>query len=151
MTLNDAGRAVDRLREHLSDDVTCLNSLSESFSIFVYEALRDGLADVDLRLLLHDQSLALYPLNGLEAENVLRARLDQHRIARSFTAWAEGHVHARALTRRTRGTWTSTDGPFPYLIDGAGLDAESLALVAFAEPILSSRINRQRHCCSINA
>ena len=129
MTLNDSGRAVDRLREHLSDGVTCLSSLSESFSIFVYEAIRDGLADVDLRLLLHDQSLAHYPLNGLEAENVHRARLDQHRIARSFTAWAEGHIHARALTRRTRGTWTSTDGPSPYLIDGAGLDAESLALV----------------------
>jgi hypothetical protein len=129
VTLNDSGRAVDRLREHLSDGVTCLNSLSESFSIFVYEAIRDGLADVDLRLLLHDQSLAQYPLNGLEAENVQRARLDQHRIARSFTDWAGGHVQARALTRRTRGTWTSTDGPFPYLIDGAGLDAESLALV----------------------
>ena len=129
MTLNDSGRAVDRLREHLSGGVTQMSSLSESFSIFVYEAIRDRLAGVDLRLLLHDQSLVQYPLNGLEAENVQRARLDQHRIARSFTAWAEEHVHARALTRHTRGTWTSTEGPSPYLIDGAGLDAESLALV----------------------
>ncbi|WP_112642036.1 helicase-related protein [Micromonospora saelicesensis] len=34
------------------------------------------------------------------------------------------------LKRRTRGTWTSVDGAFPYVVDGAGLEAESLGLVA---------------------
>lgn len=129
MTLSEAGRAIDRLRKHLTADAVRLDSLAESFSLFVYEALQDKLANVDLRLLLHDLSLEQFPLNGLEAENLKRARLDQHRIARAFVAWAEGHLQARTLTRRTRGMWTSVDGPFPYVVDGAGLDAESIGLV----------------------
>jgi superfamily II DNA or RNA helicase len=126
----DNGRGIDRLHKHLAAGATRLDSLSESFSLFVYEVLQDKLADVDVRLLLHNDSIARFPLNGLEAENLMRARLDQHRIARGFAAWAEGHLKARALKRYTRGTWTSVDGRFPYVIDGAGLDAESLFLVA---------------------
>ncbi|MEF9903451.1 helicase-related protein [Streptomyces sp. P9-A2] len=129
MVPSEAGRTIDRLGKHLTG-ATRLDSLSESFSVFVYEALQDDLADVDLRLLLHGHSLDDFALNGLAAENLHRARLDQHRIARAFTAWAEEHLRTRALKRRTRGTWTSVDGPFPYVVDGAGLEAESLGLVA---------------------
>ncbi|MFV2175546.1 helicase-related protein [Actinomadura sp. LOL_016] len=117
------------MRKHLTG-ATRLDSLSESFSLFVYEALQEELAGVDLRLLLHGHRFKESPLNGLEAENLKRARLDQHRIARRFVAWAEEHLQARALKRRTRDTWTSVDGPFPYVVDGAGLEAESLGLVA---------------------
>ncbi|MER5413984.1 helicase-related protein [Streptomyces virginiae] len=129
MVPSDAGHAIDRLRKHLTG-ATRLDSLSESFSLFVYEALQDDLINVDLRLLLHGHSLEDFPINGLEQENLKRARLDQHRIALAFVTWAEEHLRARALKRRTRGTWTSVDGPFPYVVDGAGLEAESLGLVA---------------------
>lgn len=129
MVPSDAGNAIDRLRKHLTG-ATRLDSLSESFSLFVYEALRDELTDVELRLLLHGRSIEEFPLNGLEEENLKRARLDQHRIAHAFVAWAEEHLRARTLKRRTRGTWTSVDGPFPYVVDGVGLEAESLGLVA---------------------
>ncbi|WP_422734124.1 helicase-related protein [Micromonospora sp. WMMD558] len=129
MVPSDAGHAIVRLRKHLTG-ATRLDSLSESLSLFVYEALQDELADVDLRLLLHGHSLDEFPLNGLEEENLKRARLDQHRIAHAFVRWAEEHLQARALKRRTRGTWTSVNGPFPYVVDGAGLEAESLGLVA---------------------
>ncbi|MGW5442400.1 helicase-related protein [Streptomyces asiaticus] len=129
MVPSDARRTIDRLRKHLTG-ATRLDSLSESFSVFVYEVLQDELADVDLRLLLHGHSLDDFALNGLKEENLHRARLDQHRIARAFLTWAEERVQARALKRRTRGTWTSVDGPFPYVVDGAGLEAESLGLVA---------------------
>ena len=130
MVFGDAGRGIDRLRKHLTADAVRLDSLSESFSLFVYEALQDKLADVDVRVLLHDHSLEQFPLNGLDAENLKRARLDQHRIARALVGWAEEHLQARTLTRRTRGTWTSIDGSFPYVVDGVGLDAESIGLVA---------------------
>jgi SNF2 family DNA or RNA helicase len=129
MVPSDAGHAIDRLRKHLTG-ATRVDSLSESFSLFVYEALQDELTDVELRLLLHGHSLEEFPLNGLEEENLKRARLDQHRIAHTFVAWAEEHLRARTLKRRTRGTWTSVDGPFPYVVDGVGLEAESLGLVA---------------------
>ncbi|WP_063807101.1 helicase-related protein [Streptomyces scabiei] len=129
MVPNDAGQAIDRLRKHLTG-ATRLDSLSESFSLFVYETLRDELPGVDLRLLLHGHSLEEFPLNGLEEENLKRARLDQHRIARAFVSWAEQHLQTRTLKRRTRDTWTSVEGPFPYVVDGAGLEAESLGLVA---------------------
>ncbi|MEV8353593.1 helicase-related protein [Streptomyces niveus] len=129
MVPSDAGNAIDRLRKHLTG-ATRLDSLSESFSLFVYEALQDELTDVELRLLLHGHSLEEFPLNGLEEENLKRARLDQHRIAHAFVTWAEERLRARTLKRRTRGTWTSVDGPFPYVVDGVGLEAESLGLVA---------------------
>ncbi|WP_406139549.1 helicase-related protein [Streptomyces anulatus] len=129
MIPSDAGNAIDRLRKHLTG-ATRLDSLSESFSLFVYETLQDELAEVELRLLLHGHSLDEFPLNGLGEENLKRARLDQHRIAHAFVAWAEEHLRARTLKRRTRGTWTSIDGPFPYVVDGVGLEAESLGLVA---------------------
>lgn len=129
MVPSDAGNAIDRLRKHLTG-ATRLDSLSESFSLFVYEALQDELTDVELRLLLHGHSLEEFPLNGLEEENLKRARLDQHRIAHALVTWAEEHLRARTLKRRTRGTWTSVDGPFPYAVDGVGLEAESLGLVA---------------------
>ncbi|MEU2246028.1 helicase-related protein [Streptomyces sp. NPDC019224] len=128
MVPSDAGNAIDRLRKHLTG-ATRVDSLSESFSLFVYEALQDELTDVDLRLLLHGASLTDFPLNGLEQENLKRARLDQHRIARAFATWAEEHLQTRALKRRARGTWTSVSGPFPYVVDGAGFEAESLGLV----------------------
>ena len=133
MATRDSGRAIDRLREHLdAEGAARLDSLSESFSLFVYEALQDKLTNVTARLLLHDGNLEDFPLNGLDAENRKRARLDQHRIARAFAAWAEaeGHLQVKTLRRRTRDTWTSIDGPSPYVINGAGLDAESLGLVA---------------------
>ncbi|MGW3848704.1 helicase-related protein [Streptomyces fagopyri] len=129
MVPSDAGNAIDRLRKHLTG-ATRLDSLSESFSLFVYEALQEELTDVELRLLLHGHSLEEFPLNGLGEENLKRARLDQHRIAHAFVTWAEKHLRARTLKRRTRGTWTSVDGPFPYVVDGVGLEAESLGLVA---------------------
>ncbi|MFJ6297207.1 helicase-related protein [Streptomyces griseoviridis] len=129
MVPSDAGRAIDQLRKHLTG-ATRLDSLSESFSLFVYEALQSELTNVGLRLLLHGHSLEEFPLNGLDEENLKRARLDQHHIAHAFVAWAEEHLEARALKRRTRDTWASVDGPFPYVVDGAGLEAESLGLVA---------------------
>ncbi|MEU9255047.1 helicase-related protein [Streptomyces sp. NPDC048270] len=129
MVPSDAGQAIDRLRKHLTG-ATRLDSLSESFSLFVYEELQDELTNVELRLLLHGNSLEDFPLNGLEQENLKRARLDQHRIALAFVAWAEQRLRARTLKRRTRGTWTSVDGPFPYVVDGAGFESESLGLVA---------------------
>ncbi|WP_436764460.1 helicase-related protein [Streptosporangium sp. V21-05] len=130
MVPSDTGQAIDRLRKHLTGGATRLDSLSESFSLFVYEALQDQLTDVDLRLLLHSHSLEMFPLNGLEEENLRRSRLNQHRIARAFAVWAERHLQARTLTRRTPSTWTSVDGSFPYVVDNAGLAAESLGLVA---------------------
>ena len=129
MVPSDAGNAIDRLRKHLTG-ATRLDSLSESFSLFVYEALQDELTDVELRLLLHGHSLDEFPLNGLDEENLKRAQLDQHLIAHAFVTWAEEHLQARTLKRRARGTWTSVDGPFPYGVVGAGLEAESLGLVA---------------------
>ncbi|MEU2940426.1 helicase-related protein [Nocardiopsis alba] len=129
MAPNDAGNAIDRLRKHLTG-ATRLDSLSESFSLFVYEALQKELAPIDLRLLLYRDSLKEFALNGLAEENLKRARLDQHRIARAFVAWAEEHLQARELTRGTRNIWTSIEGSFPYAVEGAGLEAESLGLVA---------------------
>ena len=120
---------IDNLRNHLTG-ASRVDSLSESFSIFVYEALREQLAEVDLRLLLWDASLDDHPLNGLDHEHLQRARLDQHRVARECLAWAEEHVTARTLNRRTRDTWVTVDGPFPYTVNGAGMEAESLGLVA---------------------
>ena len=126
---DDAGRPVDRLRKHLAG-ASRLDTLSESFSIFVYDALRDELADVDLRLLLWRDGLEEHPLNGLGEENLHRARLDQHRIARNFTSWAEERMQVRVLERRTRDAWTTVQGALPYAVKGAGLEAESLGLVA---------------------
>lgn len=120
---------IRNLRKHLTG-ASRLDSLSESFSIFVYEALRENLGDVDLRLLLWNGSLDDLPLNGLNQEHLQRARLDQHRIARECLAWAEQHLMARTLNRRTRDTWATVDGPFPYAVNGAGMEAESLGLVA---------------------
>lgn len=60
MVPSDAGHAIDQLRKHLTG-ATRLDSLSESFSLFVYEALQDELTDVDLRLLLHGHSLEHFP------------------------------------------------------------------------------------------
>jgi hypothetical protein len=129
MAPSNAGNAIDRLRKHLTG-ATRLDSLSESFSLFVYEALQEELSQVDLRLLLYRDSLKEFALNGLAEENLKRARLDQHRIARAFVAWAEEHLRARELTRGTRNIWTSIEGSFPYAVEGAGLEAESLGLVA---------------------
>jgi SNF2 family DNA or RNA helicase len=123
------GAPIERLRKHLTGAIR-LDSLSESFSIFVYEALQEQLADVDLRLLLWDGSLESCPLNGLGQEHLKRARLEQHRITRECLAWAEQRMKARTLSRRTRDTWAAVDGPFPYAVNGAGLEAESLGLVA---------------------
>jgi len=128
VTLDD-DRPLDNLRRHLTK-ATAIDSLSESFSVFVHEALKDELVDVDLRLLLWGGSLDDLPLNGLDQENRLRSRLDQHRIAKEFVEWAERRMQVRRLTRRTRDTSTVVQGPFPYAVQGAGLEAESLGLVA---------------------
>ena len=126
---DDAGRPVDRLRKHLTG-ATRLDALSESFSIYVYEALKDELSDDEIRLLLWNGSLAAHSLNGLTEENLKRSKLDQHRVAREFVSWAEERLQVRMLNRRTREAWTTVDGPFPYAVKGAGLEAESLGLVA---------------------
>ena len=128
MTFED-DRPLDSLRRHLRD-ATSLDSLSESFSIFVHDALKAELADVDLRLLLWGRNTENLPLNGLDDENLLRARLDQHRVAREFVEWAEQRLQARRLNLRTRDTSTTVHGPSPYAIQGAGIEAESLGLVA---------------------
>ncbi len=125
----DAGRPVDRLRKHLTGAAR-LDALSESFSIYVYEALKDELSEDEIRLILWNGSLTAHPLNGLSEENLQRSRLDQHRVAREFVSWAEGRMQVRTLNRRTREAWTTVDGPFPYAVKGAGLEAESLGLVA---------------------
>ncbi|SIO89476.1 helicase-related protein [Nocardiopsis sp. JB363] len=129
MAPSNAGNAIDQLRKHLTG-ATRLDTLAESFSLFVYEALQSELAQVDLRLLLHQESQEGFTLNGREKENLKRARLDQHRLAQAFVGWAEEHLRVRALNRRTRNTWTSIEGPFPYAVEQAGFDAESLGLVA---------------------
>lgn len=128
MTIED-GRPIDRLRTHLTV-ARSIDSLSESFSIFVHDALKAELDDVDVRLLLWQDSLHDYPLNGLDEENLLRSRLSQHRVAREFIEWAEQRMQVRTLTRRTRDTSTVVHGSFPYAVQGAGLEAESLGLVA---------------------
>lgn len=125
---DDAGRPIDRLRKHLTGAAR-LDALSESFSIYVYDELKDELADDELRLILWENSLDTHPLNGLSEENLHRSRLDQHRIAREFVTWAEETMQVRALSRRTREAWTAVEGPFPYAVKGAGLEAESLGLV----------------------
>ncbi|PWC05239.1 helicase-related protein [Agromyces badenianii] len=128
MTIDD-DRPLDNLRKHLTN-ASALDSLSESFSVFVHEALKDELANVDLRLLLWEGNVDNLPLNGLDEENLLRSRLDQHRIAKEFVQWAEQRMQVRALTRRTRDTSAVVQGTFPYAVQGAGLEAESLGLVA---------------------
>jgi hypothetical protein len=125
----DGAGPIAHLRKHLTG-ATRLDSLSESFSIFVYEALQEQLANVNLRLLLWDGSLKGYPLNGLSYENIQRARLEQHRVAHECLAWAEQRANTRTLRRRTRDTWVAVAGPFPFAVNGAGLEAESLGLVA---------------------
>ena len=125
----DGVAPIANLRKHLTGAAR-LDSLSESFSLFVYEALQEKLDDVEIRLLLWDSSLKDYPLNGLDHENVQRVRLGQHRLARECLAWAEQRMKVRELRRRTRDTWVTVDGPFPLAVNGAGLEAESLGLVA---------------------
>lgn len=124
-----AGRPIDHLKRHLTDAAR-LDALSESFSIYVYDELKDQLSDDELRLILWEDSLATHALNGLDQENLHRSRLDQHRVAREFVAWAKERMQVRALSRRTREAWTAVEGLFPYAIKGAGLEAESLGLVA---------------------
>jgi hypothetical protein len=125
----DDDRPLDNLRKHLTN-ATNLDSLSESFSVFVHEELKEALVSVDLRLLLWGGSLDDHPLNGLAEENLLRSRLDQHRIAKEFVKWAERRMQIRMLTRRTRDTSAVVQGTFPYAVQGSGLEAESLGLVA---------------------
>ena len=128
MPAADLGATVDRLRRHLAG-ATRMDSLSESFSVFVHEAMAGELADVELRLVLGRGSLDEHPLNGQGNEHLFRARLDQHRIAREFTAWARERLQVRTLTRRARQSWVSVHGPVPYAVKGSGLDAEGLGLV----------------------
>src|SRR4051794_8596954 len=129
MPVEDKSTIIERLQEHLLE-AKRLDVLSDSFSIFVFDALRRELAGVPTRVLLRNGSLADLPLNGLDEEHTLRASLDQHRIAREFTAWAEQHLAVRSLSRRSRDSWAVVDGSSPYAIHGAGFEAESLGLVA---------------------
>lgn len=118
---------IGRLRAHLTG-ADLVSSLSESFSIFAFGAFEDLLADRDMRLLLWRGALD-QPLNGLDAEHLLRSRLDQHHVAQRCLTWAERHVEARELKRRTRETWVYVDREVPYALTGAGLDAESMGVV----------------------
>lgn len=120
--------AIGRLRALLGD-ADAISSLSESFSIFAWEAFEDLLVDADMRLLLWRGALD-QPLNGLDAEHLLRSRLDQHHVAYRCLSWAERHLKARELNRRTRETWVQVDGPTRFALTGAGFDAESLGVVA---------------------
>lgn len=122
-------RVVDQLRAHIQP-LARVDALSETFSIFVYEALAKDFANVDARLLLWKDSLETFHLNGLGEENLLRARLDQHRVAREFVAWADNHLHVKELQKRTRDTSTIVHGMTPLAVQGSGLEAESLGLVA---------------------
>lgn len=122
------GSVLDSLRARLASS-TGLDALSESFSIYVYEALASELSSINTRLLLWAQSVETLPLNGLDEENLLRARLDQHRVAREFANWAEGRLQVRELIRRTRDTSVIAHGSTPVAVQGAGLEAESLGLV----------------------
>lgn len=139
MVGSDPGSILDRLSKHLTG-ATRLDSLSESFSIYVYDAIKEALNDVDVRLLLHETSLDTRPLNGLGQEHVLRSHLDQHRIAADLAEWAQKHVDVRSLTRRARQSWLTIDGPFPYAVDDAGLDAETLGLVATEDLLFPEEI-----------
>ncbi|GAA1243157.1 helicase-related protein [Oryzihumus leptocrescens] len=140
MVVDDAGPLIDRLRRQLAD-ARRMDVLSESFSIFVFEALRKELAGVPVRLLLRDGSIDELPLNGLGEEHVLRAHLDQHRIAREFLAWAEQHLETRSLSRRSRDTWTVIEAAKPYAVLGAGFEAESLGLVASSSLLFPREIS----------
>ncbi|WP_282946544.1 helicase-related protein [Cellulomonas endometrii] len=119
---------IHQLRAYLTD-ADAVSSLSESFSIFAFDAFEDLLTDVDMRLLLWRGALD-EPLNGLDAEHLLRSRLDQHRVAQRCLSWAEQHLDVRELRRRTRETWVHVDGPAPYALTGAGFDSESLGVIA---------------------
>lgn len=121
------GAIVDTVRRHLTA-ATEVAALGESFSLFVFDALASELTDVRLRLLLWARSLDAHPLNGLDHEHLLRARLDQHRIARDLAAWATDRLDVRTLRKRARQSWVTVDGAFPYAITGSGLDAEGLGL-----------------------
>jgi len=130
MTSTSATSVVEQLLAHKSVDNNKLDSLSESYSIFAYEALKGTLADTDLRLLLWRGALD-DPLNGRDAEHLLRSRLNQHRVAADCRVWAERHLNVRELKRRTRDTWITagSGSPEPFALTGAGFDAESLGVV----------------------
>ncbi len=129
MATEEANSALLRLKARLVE-ARRLDVLTDSFSIFLFEALADELRDVPTRVLLRSNSLDDFPLNGLEEENLLRSRLTQHRVARDFLAWADKNIEVRSLKRRSRDSWIVVDGPEPYGIYGAGFEAEALGLVA---------------------
>lgn len=129
MAFSDTSTKLERLRQRLVH-ATGLDVLSDSFSIFVFDSLREELKDVPTRVLLRNGSLSELPLNGLDEEHMLRARLEQHRIAREFLTWAEERLQTRSLNRRSRDSWTVVNGPEPYAVVGAGFEAESLGLVS---------------------
>lgn len=120
--------AIGRLCVHLTGADT-VSSLSESFSIFAFEAFEHLLANVDMRLLLWGGALD-EPLNGLDAEHLQRSRLDQHHVAQRCLTWAVKHLEVRELKRRTRETWVHVDGLAPYVLTGAGFDSESMGVIA---------------------
>lgn len=134
------GPIVDSLRRHLTGAAS-VDALSESFSVYVYDAVMKYASDVSSRLLLWDGSLDAYPLNGLGNEHRLRARLDQHRIARDCAEWARERLQVRRLTRRTRRSWVCVKGMFPYAVSGCGLDAEGLGLVPSNDLIFPEEIS----------
>ncbi|PPK67867.1 helicase-related protein [Actinokineospora auranticolor] len=134
------GPIVNSLRRHLTG-ATGVDALSESFSLYVYDAILKGASDISARLLLWDGSLDSYPLNGLGNEHRLRSRLDQHRIARDCAQWARERLQIRSLTKRTRRSWVSVSGTFPYAVTGSGLDAEGLGLVPSDDLIFPEEIS----------
>ena len=77
----------------------------------------------------------------LDEEHMLRARLEQHRIAREFLTWAEQHLQVRSLNRRSRDSWTVVDGPEAYAVHGAGFEAESLGLVSSSSLLFPREIH----------
>lgn len=140
MATDDSNSIVETLRQRLGD-ATRLDVLSDSFSIFVFDALRKVLAGVPTRLLLRSGSLDEFPLNGLDEEHVLRSRLEQHRIALEFLTWAEGHLEVRSLNRRSRDSWIVADGAQAYAVHGAGFEAESLGLVSSSSLLFPREIH----------
>lgn len=149
MTVGDTPTIIERLRHHLLE-ADRLDVLSDSFSIFVFDALRRELQNVPTRLLLRSGSLNELPLNGLEEEHTFRAKLEQHRIAREFLAWADGHLQIRSLKRRSRDSWTVVEGLEPYAVFGAGFEAESLGLVSSSSLLFPREIHESAQATELS-
>ncbi|MCH1883951.1 helicase-related protein [Agrococcus sp. ARC_14] len=135
------GREVrDAVRGAFADS-THVDALSQSFSLFAWDALKDQLEHSTVRLLLWRDWQHAH-LNGGHSENLQRARLDQHRIARECTTWSTDHLSAKEVTRTIRETWLSMRGSASVVVEGAGFESEALGLVASHDAMLFTSVER---------